>query len=72
MRAAKARQVEASLDRLEGLRGAIEKRAQERARDLEADHTRVRAASKAVGAVRVAPVAPVDVVGVYALMPTLD
>jgi hypothetical protein len=69
---AKARQVTASLDRLGGLRAAIEKRALERAKALESDHTRVRTASKGVGTVRVAPVAPVDVVAVYALMPALD
>lgn len=70
--AAKSRQIAASIERLEGLRTAIEMRALDRAKDLEADHSRVRAASKAAGTVRVAPVAPVDVVGVYALMPALD
>ena len=33
---------------------------------------RIRSASKAAGTVRVAPVSPVDIVGVYSLMPALD
>jgi superfamily II DNA or RNA helicase len=69
---AKARQITASLSRLGDLCAAIERRALERAKNLEADHMRIRSASKAAGTVRVAPVSPVDVVGVYSLMPALD
>jgi superfamily II DNA or RNA helicase len=69
---AKARQITASLRRLGELRAAIDKRALERAKVLEADHMRIRSASKAGGTVRVAPVSPVDIVGVYSLMPALD
>ena len=69
---AKARQITASLSRLGAMNAAIERRALERAKVLEADHMRIRSASKAAGTVRVAPVSPVDVVGVYSLMPALD
>lgn len=69
---AKHRQVALALDRLADLRAAIEQRALERAKTLEDDHMRVRGASKAAGVVRVAPVTPVDIVGVYALLPALD
>jgi hypothetical protein len=70
--AAKARQITTALGRLDELRAAIDRRARDRAKVLEADHMRIRSASKAVGTVRVAPVSPVDIVGVYSLMPALD
>ena len=70
--AAKARQITASLSRLDELRAAIDRRARDRANVLEDDHMRIRAASKSAGTVRVAPVSPVDIVGVYSLMPALD
>jgi Helicase conserved C-terminal domain len=69
---AKARQITASLSRLDEMSAAIERRALERAKVLEGDHMRIRSASKAAGTVRVAPVSPVDIVGVYSLMPALD
>jgi superfamily II DNA or RNA helicase len=69
---AKTRQITASIDRLADLRAAIDQRALERAKVLEADHMRIRIASKAAGTVRVSPVSPVDIVGVYSLMPALD
>ena len=70
--AAKARRITASLGRLDELRAAIDKRARDRAKVLEDDHMRIRIASKDKGTVRVAPVSPVDIVGVYSLMPALD
>jgi superfamily II DNA or RNA helicase len=69
---ARARRITASLSRLDELRAALDRRAVERAAVLEADHMRIRIASKAAGTVRVAPVSPVDIVGVYSLMPALD
>ena len=44
---AKARQITASLGRLDELRAAIDKRALDRAKVLEADHMRIRSVSKA-------------------------
>jgi superfamily II DNA or RNA helicase len=69
---AKSRQIADALKRLDDLRPAIEERAALRAAALATDHARVRSASKALGAVKVSSVTPVDVIGVYSLMPTLD
>jgi len=68
----KSRVASASLKRVETLRPVIEARAADRAKSLEADHMRVRGASKAAGTVKVTPVTPVDIVGVYTLLPALD
>ncbi len=71
-KATKSRQVAASVSRLESLRISIDRRAAERASILKDDHIRVRDAANAAGTVRISPVSPVDIVGVYSLMPALD
>ena len=50
-------------------RSFIELRARERAHALLADHQRVREAARDVGQHQVKPCLPVDVIGVYVLLP---
>jgi superfamily II DNA or RNA helicase len=69
------RQIERALEELSKLDSAVNAIARGRARDLHEDHTRVRAAgagrSEAAGQrAAVKPCLPVDVIGVYVLIPT--
>lgn len=61
--------LEQALGQLRGRRSALESLAQERARALLEDHRRVREASSSTGSYAVQPCLPVDVVGVYVLLP---
>lgn len=51
---------------------ALEAFARSRADDLLADHRRVREAARSRGRYEVTPLLPVDVIGVFVLMPPLD
>ena len=69
------RQIERALAELPGLEPALTALAEQRARDLYEDHTRVRAAGAGRGEASgarysVTPCLPVDVIGVYVLIPT--
>jgi hypothetical protein len=71
----RAQQVGRTLGRLEALQPALTTLAQERAAQLLADHTRVREAGRGgrgalVARYDVQPSLPVDVIGVYVLIPT--
>jgi len=65
-------QLDLTLPSLPKLRTALEPVAQERARAQLAVHERVRAAARAKGRVAIEPVLPVDLLGVYVLLPKLD
>ena len=60
-----------TLPALPKLRAALEPIAYERARAQLAAHERVRAAARAKGRVAIEPVLPVDLLGVYILLPKL-
>ena len=64
-------QLDLTLPALPKLRAALEPVAQERARAQLAAHERVRAAGRAKGRVAIEPVLPVDLLGVYVLLPKL-
>ena len=64
-------QLDLTLPALEKLRAALEPVAQERAGAQREAHERVRAATRAKGRVAVEPVLPVDLLGVYVLLPRL-
>jgi superfamily II DNA or RNA helicase len=73
---AKNRQLSAAADRLRGLAPEFDSVARERAKVLTADHARVRQAAetrqaRVVGAVKVEPVLPPDVIGFYILLPVV-
>lgn len=57
------------LDRLPALQPALERLAHERAQTLLEDHRRVREAARGSGEYRVTPSLPVDVMGVFVLVP---
>ena len=61
--------LEAAKTRLIEQRTDLDKHAAERARALGQDHDRVRAAARASGASVVEAVTPVDVIGLYVLLP---
>lgn len=63
------RQVEQALEQVEGWQPALDDIARQRANELLKDHRRVRDAAKARGTYDVHPQLPVDVVGLYVLMP---
>jgi superfamily II DNA/RNA helicase len=63
------RLLEAAKTRLIEQRTNLDKHAAERARVLGKDHDRVRAAARASGASEVEAVTPVDVIGLYVLLP---
>jgi len=69
---AKIREVRTALSRIDGWRGAIEERALDRSRALVEDHRRIRDAVKGRGRIDVFPVLPVDIIGLFVLMPELD
>ena len=60
-----------TLPALPKLRAALEPIAQERAKAQLTAHKRVRAAGRAKGSVAIEPVLPVDLLGVYVLLPKL-
>jgi hypothetical protein len=68
---ARARLAEAALIRFEGaaMRAGLAAYARDRAEALAADHARLRAAARLSGDVRVEPVLPLDLIGVFALLP---
>jgi hypothetical protein len=70
--AAKQREVRAALSRIERWSGAIEERALKRSETLVEDHRRIRQAVKGKGRIDVTPVMPVDIIGLFVLMPELD
>jgi superfamily II DNA or RNA helicase len=63
------REVQAALDFLRDQTAMLEQLAQQRAQTLLEDHRRVREASRDVGQYSVSPLLPVDVIGVYVLLP---
>ena len=63
------REVAQALDFLQAHPQRLEALAQSRAQALLADHRRVREAARDVGQYSVAPCLPVDVIGVYVLLP---
>jgi len=63
------REVAQALDFLQAHPQRLDDLAQERAKVLLADHSRVREAARDVGQYSVAPCLPVDVIGVYVLLP---
>ena len=68
-REAMAREVSQALDFLAAHPERLQALAHERAAALLADHRRVREAARDVGQYSVAPCLPVDVMGVYVLLP---
>ena len=62
-------QLDLTLPRLAKLRAALEPVAEERAAAQREAHERVRAATRAKGSVTVEPVLPVDLLGIYVLVP---
>jgi hypothetical protein len=65
----RARHLRGALARLELLLPQFEQEARARAEALLEDHRRVRRAADTTGRYRVEPVLPVDLVGVYVLVP---
>jgi hypothetical protein len=65
----RVRHVRRALEQVERLAPRFEEAAREQAAALLEDHRRVRRASEATGRYRVEPVLPVDVMGVYVLVP---
>ena len=70
--ATRHRQVITALAQWPAWQPTLEAYARERADALLADHRRVRAASQARGRYEVKPLLPVDVIGVFVLLPPLD
>lgn len=69
--AVKVREIAAALDALPARMDALNAFAAERAARLAEDHSRVRRVLGSQGQVTVTPVEPVDVIGVYVLLPRL-
>lgn len=69
---AKQREVRMALARLDRWQVAIEERASRRSETLVEDHRRIRQALKGKGRIDVTPVLPVDIIGLFVLMPELD
>lgn len=63
------REIRTALDVLRAHQGQLEALAKERAATLLEDHQRVREAARDVGQYSVSPCLPVDVIGVYVLLP---
>jgi hypothetical protein len=63
------RHIQQAIDSLSGWKLMLEGVAQERAQQLLEDHRRVREASDARGSYQVTPSLPVDVMGVFVLVP---
>ncbi|MCB1614562.1 MAG: helicase SNF2, partial [Pseudomonadales bacterium] len=66
---ARLRELNSAIDKLGSLTEHFEALAQTRAESVLADHRRIREASEAKGTYSVQPQLPVDVMGVYALVP---
>lgn len=66
---ARARQVENALNRLPGYDTAIASLAQTRAATLSEDHLRLTEAAGGGATVKVTPVLPADIIGLYVLLP---
>ena len=67
--ALRSRHVQHALDRLPELQTALDTLARERGEAILADHRRVRDAAQARGSYQVEPVLPMDVIGIYVLIP---
>ncbi len=67
----RAEQLARAIDSLKGLKPQLDAYAAERAEALADDHTRVRQALGSKASVKVEAVTPVDVIGLYVLMPRL-
>ena len=65
------RHLQQALDLLPGWRPQLETMAKERAQALLQDHRRVRGAAEAKGSYQVTASLPVDVMGVYVLVPAV-
>ncbi|MCG7892565.1 MAG: DEAD/DEAH box helicase [Candidatus Thiodiazotropha endolucinida] len=65
----RSREIETALDGLAGLQSAFATLAETRSRELLADHRRIREAADARGEYHVKPQMPLDVMGVYVLVP---
>ena len=65
------RQLHAARERLQQRRGWLQRHAEERAQALAADHAQVRAAARVSVGVRVEAALPVDVIGLYVLLPVV-
>lgn len=63
------RNIQQALERLPGWQNQLEELASNRAQQLLEDHRRVRAAGRSTGDYRVAPSLPVDVMGLFVLVP---
>ncbi|MGY6278173.1 helicase-related protein [Methylomonas sp. MgM2] len=63
------REVKQALDFIQAQSNRVEALAQQRAETLLADHSRVREAARDVGQYSVTPCLPVDIIGVYVLLP---
>lgn len=63
------REVRQALDFIQSQSNRVEALAQQRAEALLADHRRVREAARDVGQYSVTPCLPVDIIGVYVLLP---
>ncbi|NOV29248.1 helicase-related protein [Methylomonas sp. ZR1] len=63
------REVRQALDFIQSQSSRIEELAQQRAEALLSDHRRVREAARDVGQYNVSPCLPVDIIGVYVLLP---
>jgi superfamily II DNA or RNA helicase len=66
---AATREINIALEFLAGQTPYLESLARERAESLLADHRRVREAARDIGSYEVTPCLPVDVLGVYVLLP---
>jgi len=64
-----SRQIQESIEFAEANQTYFEQLAKERAQALLEDHRRVREAARDVGQYSVSPCLPVDVIGVYVLLP---
>jgi hypothetical protein len=68
----KTREVQKVLDLVKANESVLAAFAQARADALEADHQRVRAASKASGQVTVTACVPADIIGAYVVLPSIS
>lgn len=66
---ARTRQIDNALVRLDGYRSAIGKLASARGATLSADHLRLTEAAGGGATVKVTPVLPADIIGLYVLLP---
>jgi hypothetical protein len=69
---ARIRQIEAAHERLAAYRPAIEAFADQRAEALSHDHLRLTEAAGGGATVKVTPVLPADIIGLYVLLPEVN